>query len=137
MKIKIRYLWKKKWFYIDFQKDNLAYEFNKFEKREKTTKFQLLFDSLDKLGEEIYEGDIIRYKSKGMFNDEEGIGEIKWRDIGFSCLIKGHHTRLTPKKQKMHLYIGLSNCDGKERYGITSTIEVIGNIHENPELLKQ
>ena len=65
----------------------------------------------DKNGKEIYEGDIY-------ISDKGGINEVSWV-IGDGCNFSGfdfapfHHIE-----------------------GVISDIEVIGNIHDNPELLK-
>ena len=83
---------------------------------------------LDKNGKEIYEGDIIYYNqglSKGGVNSLgeyelprllDGIRVVAWKDTGFDW--DGSHS-------------GLMFCKGGQ-----DEYEVIGNIYENPELLK-
>lgn len=61
---------------------------------------------LDKNGKEIYEGDILKFNTKG---GNEMIYEVKWRGKGFKP------TRMSEDNQE--------------------EIEIIGNIYENPELL--
>jgi len=60
----------------------------------------------DKNGQEIYEGDILKFNTKG---GNEMIYEVKWRGKGFKP------TRMSEDNQE--------------------EIEIIGNIYENPELL--
>ena len=62
----------------------------------------------DKNGKEIYEGDIVRRQKEGEF---ETVGVVEWRENGALFWI--------------------------DRYYFMSKegLEVIGNIHENPELL--
>ena len=66
----------------------------------------------DKNGKEIYEGDIVRNE---LFTEKQDdiIGEIKWVGCGFWFV-----------DSNMNLF------------NIPSDIEIIGNIYENPELLK-
>lgn len=69
---------------------------------------------LDKNGKEIYEGDVVRFR----FEDyEEWTNyQVVWRDAGFSANEIGetHHFTLFS----------------------SAAFEIIGNIYENPELLK-
>jgi len=68
----------------------------------------------DKNGVEIYEGDILR--------DHSGVGEVKW--LQESCQFVVYAQVPEP------VYIGFES-DGNLKH-----TEVIGNIYENPELLK-
>jgi hypothetical protein len=69
---------------------------------------------LDKNGKEIYEGDIIKID----YRDEETIREIVFCNGYFA------YERLDPK------------YSGAVLHGINRISEVIGNIFQNPELLK-
>jgi len=71
----------------------------------------------DKNGKEIYEGDIIDWK---IGEPPEGIYEVKWWENGWFLENEDKH--------KEALYKNL----GEKPW----TLEVIGNIYENPELLK-
>ena len=66
----------------------------------------------DKNGKEIYEGDIIRIES-------DLIGEIKWNET-WNCLKLSHN-------ESNGLFLNQE---------ILGEIEILGNIFENPELLK-
>ncbi|MBV4430708.1 MAG: YopX family protein [Clostridium tyrobutyricum] len=69
----------------------------------------------DRQGVEIYEGDVLDY--------DNGIGIkgiVKWYEDGFAIGI-----------------LGAGDASNKSLYQSTEDIEVIGNIHENPELLKE
>lgn len=72
----------------------------------------------DKNGKEIYEGDII--KGKSTKNDEEYIGTVEYNEIGYWIFYK----RLSTKTKVSISFYTITN------------IEVIGNIYENPELIK-
>ena len=67
----------------------------------------------DKNGKGIYEGDIIKYGYK------EVIGTVEYDPAIFAVNVKGHR----------YLQHGLLERGSEHR------LEVIGNVHENPELL--
>lgn len=71
----------------------------------------------DRNGTRIFEGDIVEV---GDFNSEDGYGEIMWDEQTARFAISGS-TNI--------LFADFDNYFGNE-------IEVIGNIHDNPELLK-
>lgn len=74
----------------------------------------------DKNGKEIYEGDIIREKwfDEDVRRGENRVGKVEYFTDGFVCWFVGG--RFIP--------LGMFPV---------SHIEVIGNIHDNPELLKK
>jgi uncharacterized phage protein (TIGR01671 family) len=74
----------------------------------------------DKNGKEIYEGDILNslYRSDGC----KGIYEVQWSDIRASFFAKRHG-----EHQQMLVSIFPSDLQ---------RCEIIGNIYENPDLLK-
>ena len=92
----------------------------------------------DKNGKEIYEGDIKRWQ----FNQDDRLYVCYWSDI--DC---GFRWRLIKHNQKQPAYVDIP-FDREEDYynyviktnqrdlGIDKWSEVIGNIYENPELLK-
>ena len=72
---------------------------------------------LDKNGNEIYEGDIVDSDGTTLVVDY-GLQEVDaFEGIGWN----------------LWSFMGNNGCDGKR---LSSQIEVIGNIYENPELLK-
>lgn len=74
----------------------------------------------DKNGKEIYEGDIIRGKwcDKEAYRSENRVGQVEYFTDGFVCWLVG--SRFIP--------LGMFP---------TNHIEVIGNIHENTELIRK
>lgn len=66
---------------------------------------------LDKNGKEIYEGDIITFD-----NHLQGISQVVYDYAGFDVVSNNYRTTLRPM--------------------MNNHIRVIGNIHDNPELLK-
>lgn len=121
--IKLRYLWKGKWYYIDLQNDNTELKFQEYENRNKTTRFDLCSGSLDKNGKKIYEGDIVKSDSK-IF--KVGFGE--------------HMVDLEPGTPYHEDHIGfyLKTSYGRfySLFYDYKKLEVIGNIYENGDLLK-
>ena len=75
----------------------------------------------DKNGKEIYEGDIVKYEA----DKESGIAIIEYWPGSF---IFNWIKQTTPSP---------SIIDSAFYFGCHSELEVIGNIHENPELRKQ
>jgi uncharacterized phage protein (TIGR01671 family) len=78
---------------------------------------------LDQYGKEIYEGDVIQFAYRTGTKDDSiklFTGNVVWNDLGYwSIVVHG--------KEKWEN--ALFDCS-------LSDIEIIGNIHENPELLK-
>lgn len=77
---------------------------------------------LDKNGKEIYEGDVVRGRHwkepHAMRTSVEGVGVVEWMTEPPEFWIRGGPPR------GYRTYLDFSDC------------EVIGNIYENPELLK-
>lgn len=74
----------------------------------------------DRTGKEIYEGDIVRFTRKigyGWGNDKGDICQVNWFESG-SYVGWGFREQVPLTKNKANF------------------IEIIGNIHENPELIK-
>lgn len=77
---------------------------------------------LDKNGKEIYEGDILAYSQMGLQKDV--FGDIRFHEGSFVIWMG---KELKASVDTYDPYISIGNC---------IVYEVIGNIHENPELLK-
>jgi uncharacterized phage protein (TIGR01671 family) len=76
----------------------------------------------DKNGKEIYEGDIVKVHESGWHEVEKGTLEyVHWCSCGWGFCA------LAENPDKSHLCHGWTNG---------SDLEVIGNIYENPELIK-
>lgn len=73
----------------------------------------------DNHGVEIYEGDIVEgWLPDPMYDEYDFVGQVMWVEDGFAvCRVDGEYAS------------GLINC------ALNSTIRVIGNIYETPELL--
>ncbi len=74
-------------------------------------------------GKKIFEGDIIKYQTTGSFDSEDTYEEVK--EVSFW---KGAFTPIFMSERDLHDY------DDKPL--VVTKLEVIGNIYENPELLK-
>lgn len=85
----------------------------------------------DKNGKEIYEGDVIKVGIED--SDNEYTGEIIFAN-GTFCLRKfnlnwdNKREKISMWKDGLHHWYSLENCD---------VLEVLGNIFENPDLLKE
>lgn len=93
---------------------------NSKEKRLKVMQFTGL---LDKNGKEIYEGDIVKFRSHPDKTVEAA--EIKWSEYLKWTLVWFADDFEREKNYPSHKDLG----------GHINTIEIIGNIYENPELL--
>lgn len=76
----------------------------------------------DKNGKEIYEGDIVSYQKHGGYLLDDFVGDIRYVAPGY--MIK------CPTK-----YVDMSRVDELQK-DLLDHLDVIGNIYENPELLK-
>lgn len=90
----------------------------------------------DKNGKEIWESDVVKWKclSTSFKGVEEGVGKIRYmEDRGaFNCakLIETHDFRVNNFEHLGYSYKDIS----KLKYDV---LEVLGNIYENPELIKE
>ena len=112
-----------KWVYGDFFRDGTAVKIKEFVKATFSVDPETVgqFTGLtDKNGVKIFEGDIIRYANM----EARSCTEPVFYDSKYAYFkIKNLQNRLDDKS----LYYGAVHCGG---------CEVIGNIHDNPELLE-
>jgi len=93
--------------------------------------FMLSTGLWDKNGKEIFDGDIVHYKylpGKGMWNAEYD-GVISWQSTGF-------HIKPFPGKGGLDGWL-VSLPGAFPEQNPNELFEVIGNIHQNPELVKE
>lgn len=83
----------------------------------------------DKNGKEIYEGDIVSIDKQGVY--EAGIGVFEWREWEISDGLLPRRGAWMKAKAGWHLN---TKC---RQIWTPNSIETLGNIYENPELLTQ
>jgi len=88
----------------------------------------------DKNDKEIYKGDIVKHSKYAYSPFENSISVVEWFDENYEYIFKKRHIKKDDNDPQVYNIERLGNAGGgvgKEFYP-----EVIGNIHENPELLK-
>ena len=75
----------------------------------------------DKNGKEIYVGDIVRAEDDGRYL----VGAVEWNEDYAKCEVI--YSQITGNSFEF---------EGDDGYPVANSCEVIGNIHENPELLE-
>jgi len=129
MKLRLRYFWEGKMYYIS-EDMNLGKQFKEFENRPKTSRFMFSTGLLDKQKKDIYEGDIV---DKGYCQNRAFIvcidGMFFTRGVGMSD--KKFMEDCVHTYEECMTFLCNVRTEGK--YGM----KVIGNVHENPELLKE
>lgn len=87
----------------------------------------------DKNGEEVYEGDILRYPAEDKFDEENFVSfEVFWHDN--DCAY--NHVGWQMNRHHFHGNICGTRDISTFLPKYTKKMVVIGNIHDNPELLK-
>ena len=87
----------------------------------------------DKNGKEIYEGDIVKF-GKNMYSPfENSIAEVEWFEANLKYILKKKHIKKDDKDPFVLDTEDLGNASG----GVGEMPEIIGNIYENKQLLKQ
>ena len=88
---------------------------------------------LDKNGEEIYEGDFVRYQDYNTRDKDWKVANVYWMDWADWAKVPFLHPFGSPTSGK-DMEDGRSS--GTHFITPPNASEVIGNIHENPELLE-
>ena len=87
----------------------------------------------DKNGKDIYEGAIVKF-GKNMYSPfENSIAEVEWFEANLKYILKKKHIKKDDKDPFVLDTEDLGNASG----GVGEMPEIIGNIYENPKLLKQ
>ena len=135
MNNKTRYLWKGEWYYIDFIKDNLGMKFKEYENRAKTTVLEFFTGLYDKNGAEIYKGDILKTSSDTKIRISDG---VEFKDPSWKIFTIGYIApsfNCTIVAQYNYFFGELPATRSINTFGLEIT-EVIGNIHQNSDLLE-
>ena len=121
--LKLRYKWKRDWFYIDLRNDNTRAKFEAFESINKTTPLEQFTGLKDKNGVEIWEGDIV----EAIMNYHG-----KETDVKFTAKIIYNENIGSFQISYLNMDDHFVNDTISHRY----FLKKIGNIWDNPELLK-
>ena len=81
----------------------------------------------DKNGKEIYEGDILEFITKRKYG---------FLYDGVKVRIKVEFGKFNPMNDTLYDFIGFHTNDSSIQYYLEYGCEVVGNVHDNPELLK-
>lgn len=85
-------------------------------------------------GKEIFAGDIVKHSSRAYTPFENSISVVEWFSDNFCYIFRKKHTKEYEKDKQVYDTERIANAGGG--YGIDFYPEIVGNIFENPEMLK-
>lgn len=140
--IKFRYLTvidnTPEWHYINFQSDNLRAKFEAWESVKANSPLLQYIDIKDKNGKEVYEGDGVRFVGGTCDLLPCSQYSSDWHKLNTILIVRKLDSGFTlslPKHIQLNIPNLVGNVNNYDLWNHSQSLEVIGNIYDNPELL--